>query len=151
MTSRAMVDLVARPLRGTKVGHAGTLDPLASGVLVLCVGKATRLIEYVQRMPKTYRTTVRLGATSDTLDADGAVVVAEAPRPPEADEVREAVAGQVGTILQRPPAYSALKLGGKRAYDLARAGQEVDLAPRPVEIGRIDILGYAWPRLELEI
>src|SRR5438270_10006744 len=74
MTSRAVVDLVARPLRRTKVGHAGTLDPLASGVLVVCVGAATRLIEYVQRMRKTYRAVIRLGARSDTLDADGHVI-----------------------------------------------------------------------------
>jgi tRNA pseudouridine55 synthase len=151
VTSRAVVDWVARPLRGVKVGHAGTLDPLASGVLVVCVGVATRLIEFVQRMPKTYRTVVRLGARSDTLDVNGRVTVAECPSVPTEGEVRAALAGQVGTIVQRPPAFSALKVEGCRAYDLARAGREVDLAPRPVTIDRIDLLGYAWPRLELEI
>ncbi|MGE5754220.1 MAG: tRNA pseudouridine(55) synthase TruB [Planctomycetaceae bacterium] len=151
VTSRAVVDRVARPLRGVKVGHAGTLDPLASGVLVVCVGAATRLIEYVQRMPKTYRTVVRLGARSDTLDADGRVTVAECPQVPTEGEVRAALAGQVGTVAQRPPAFSARKVQGRRAYDLARAGQAVDLAPRPVTVDRIDLLGYAWPRLELEI
>jgi tRNA pseudouridine55 synthase len=151
MTSRDAVDLVARPLRGNKVGHAGTLDPLASGVLVVCVGAATRLIEYVQRLPKTYRTVVRLGARSDTLDADGRVVEAIDPPVPDEARVRDALAGQVGTIEQLPPQYSALKVGGRRAYDLARAGQEVELAPRPVRIDRVDLLSYAWPRLELEI
>lgn len=151
MTSRAAIDRVARPLRGTKVGHAGTLDPLATGVLVVCVGAATRLIEFVQRMPKTYRTVIRLGATSDTLDADGAVTEVAAPRRPDEEEVRAVVARQVGTIEQMPPRFSALKVGGRRAYDLARAGEEVALASRRVTIARIDVLGYEWPRLELEI
>jgi len=151
VTSRDVVNQVARLSRKTKVGHAGTLDPLASGVLVVCVGAATRLIEYVQRMPKTYRTVVRLGATSDTLDADGRIEEADSPRAPSEAEVRTALATQVGTIAQKPPAFSALKVAGRRAYDLARAGQAVELAPRPVTIERIDLLSYAWPRLELEI
>ena len=152
LTSRDVVNRVVRLAgRGTKVGHAGTLDPLASGVLVVCLGRATRLVEYVQRMPKVYRTVIRLGARSDTLDADGHVV--ETPDPPipiEAD-VRSALAGQVGTIDQLPPQFSALKVEGRRAYDLARAGETADLRPRPVRIDRIDLLEYAWPRLEIEI
>src|SRR3954467_3005196 len=110
VTSRDVVDRVSRPLRKIKVGHAGTLDPLASGVLVVCVGTATRLIEYVQRMPKTYRTTVRLGARSDTLDADGTIVAEESPPVPGEPEIRMALAAQVGTIEQIPPQYSALKV-----------------------------------------
>lgn len=151
MTSRAVVDLVARPLRGLKVGHAGTLDPLASGVLVVCVGAATRLIELVQRMPKTYRTVIRLGARSDTLDADGTVVDVEAPRVPSVEEVLDVLGRQVGTIVQIPPAFSALRVSGRRAYDLARAGHTVELSSRPVRIDRIDLLSYQWPKLELEI
>jgi tRNA pseudouridine55 synthase len=151
MTSRDVVDLVSRPLRKVKVGHAGTLDPLASGVLVVCVGSATRLIEYVQRMPKAYRTVVRLGARSDTLDADGRVVVEEAPRGPTGAEVLEALATQAGTIDQVPPQFSALKVEGKRAYDLARSGQGVELAARPVRIDRVELLSYAWPLLELQV
>jgi tRNA pseudouridine55 synthase len=151
VTSRDVVDLVARPLRKVKVGHAGTLDPLASGVLVVCVGAATRLIEYVQRMPKTYRTRIRLGATSDTLDADGQVVETLDPRIPTESEVLAALATQLGTIDQRPPDFSALKIGGKRAYDLARSGQPVVLAPRPVTIMRVELLSYGWPYLDLEI
>jgi len=151
VTSRDVVDLVARPLRKVKVGHAGTLDPLASGVLVVCVGAATRLIEYVQRMPKTYRARVRLGATSDTLDADGRVVEAEDPPIPGEPELRRALAAQVGTISQRPPEYSALKVDGKRAYDLARAGLPVALAARPVTITRVELIAYDWPAVDLEI
>jgi tRNA pseudouridine55 synthase len=151
VTSRDVVNQVSRPLRKVKVGHAGTLDPLASGVLIVCVGAATRLIEYVQRMPKTYRATIRLGATSDTLDADGHITDAENPRIVSEEEIRAALATQMGTIQQLPPQFSALKVGGKRAYDLARAGESVELAARPVEVYRVDLLRYEWPRLELEI
>lgn len=138
-------------MRKVKVGHAGTLDPLATGVLVVCLGAATRLIEYVQRMPKTYRTVIRLGASSDSHDADGLIVEREGVTAPAFEQVREAVAAQVGSILQKPPEFSALKVSGRRAHDLARAGVPVDLAPRPVTIHRIEILSYDWPRLELEV
>lgn len=151
MTSRDVVNLVARPLRKVKVGHAGTLDPLASGVLVVCVGAATRLIEYVQRMPKAYRAVVRLGARSDTLDADGRVEVEKDPRIPTEAEVRSALASQVGTIEQVPPQFSALKVEGRRAYDLARAGRSIELAARPVRVDRIELVRYAWPRLEITV
>jgi tRNA pseudouridine55 synthase len=151
MTSRDVVDLVSRSLRKVKVGHAGTLDPLASGVLVVCVGSATRLIEYVQRMPKAYRTVVRLGARSDTLDADGRIEVEEDPRVPTEAEVRAALAGQVGTIEQVPPQFSALKVEGRRAYDLARVGQAVELAARPVRVDRVELVSYDWPRLEFTV
>ena len=151
VTSRDVVDRVSKPLRKIKVGHAGTLDPLASGVLVICVGAATRLIEYVQQMPKTYRAVVRLGATSDTLDADGTVVERECERIPTEAEVRLALAAQVGTILQMPPQFSALKVAGKRAYDLARQGKTAELVARPVDVYRINLTSYAWPRLDITI
>ncbi len=151
VTSRDVVDLISRPLRKVKVGHAGTLDPLASGVLVVCVGRSTRLIEYVQRMPKAYRTVVRLGARSDTLDADGRIELEPSPTIPTEAEVREALASQVGTIEQIPPQFSALKVEGKRAYDLARNGQAVDLAARPVRVDRVDLIAYAWPHLEFTV
>ncbi|MEO6811184.1 MAG: tRNA pseudouridine(55) synthase TruB [Isosphaeraceae bacterium] len=150
-TSRDVVNLISRPLRRIKVGHAGTLDPLASGVLVVCVGAATRLIEYVQRMPKTYRALVRLGARSNTLDADGQIVETANPNVSTEQEVRDALATQIGTINQVPPQFSALKVAGRRAYDLARAGKEVDLAARPVTVYHIELLEFSWPRLTLEI
>lgn len=150
-TSRDVVNLVSRPLRRIKVGHAGTLDPLASGVLVVCVGAATRLIEYVQRMPKTYRTLIRLGARSDTLDADGQILETTHANVPTEQAVRDALATQIGTINQVPPQFSALKVAGQRAYDLARAGKEVNLAARPVTVYRIELLEFSWPRLTLEI
>jgi tRNA pseudouridine55 synthase len=152
VTSRAVVNQLVRIVgRRVKVGHAGTLDPLASGVLVVCLGSATRLIEYVQRQSKTYRTVVLLGARSDTLDADGTVTPVADAQPAEIEAVSAAVAGQVGTILQKPPEFSALKVQGRRAYDLARAGESVELAPRPVTIHAITVRAYEWPRLELEV
>ena len=152
MTSRTVVDRVVTTVgRGVKVGHAGTLDPLATGVLVVCIGPATRLIEYVQRQTKTYRTVVRLDAISDTLDDDGNVTMVPGAADPGLGAIREAVAAQVGIISQRPPEFSALKVAGKRAYDLARAGRTVVLAPRPVTIHAVEVLLYEWPRLTLEV
>jgi tRNA pseudouridine55 synthase len=151
LTSRQAVNRLQPLMRGTKLGHAGTLDPLATGVLVICVGAATRLIAYVQEMPKTYRTSLRLGVRSDTLDAQGAVAEVPVARPPDRAEIESALIGQVGAILQRPPEFSALKVQGQRAYDLARAGRPVALAPRQVRVDRIDLIVYEWPRLELEI
>ena len=136
---------------GEKAGHAGTLDPLASGVLVIALGAATRLIEYVQREPKQYRAQFFLGRSSPTDDTDGQVTALEAPPVPSRDEIVAAAASLVGTIEQRPPAYSALKVHGRRAYELARRGQHVELAPRPVTIYRLDVTRYEYPELELDI
>src|SRR5947209_5602070 len=152
LTSRAVVDRVLRWFpKGTRIGHTGTLDPLATGVLVLCLGVATRLTEYVQRMDKVYRAGVRLGARSDTDDADGAITPVEPAAAPDAAAVAACLAGFVGDIEQTPPAYSAAKVAGRRAYALARQGHEVDLSPRRVHIYGIDVLTYDYPHLELEV
>jgi tRNA pseudouridine55 synthase len=152
MTSREAVDRALRWFpRGTRLGHTGTLDPLATGVLVLCAGVATRLTEYVQRMRKTYRTGLLLGARSDTDDADGTITAVAAARPPDRDEVLRRLEEFIGTIDQVPPAYSAAKVAGRRSYDLARQGEDVTLQPRRVEIDGIDLLAYEYPRLELEV
>ncbi|HEY8505713.1 MAG TPA: hypothetical protein VIL46_14105, partial [Gemmataceae bacterium] len=130
ITSRAALDRALRWFpRRTRAGHAGTLDPLATGVLVLCLGSATRLTEYVQAMGKTYRSRFLLGSRSDTDDADGTVEPVPGARAPSREEIDAALARFVGEIDQIPPAYSAAKLTGARAYDLARAGEEVRLAP----------------------
>lgn len=152
MTSRAVVDRVLRWFpRKTRIGHTGTLDPLATGVLVLCLGEATRLSEYVQRMGKVYRTTIRLGVRSDSDDADGVLTpVSDAVAPAE-EAMVDCLKTFLGVIQQVPPAYSAAKVSGKRAYDLARRGQEVNLEPRPVHIYAIDLLHYAYPHLDLEV
>jgi tRNA pseudouridine55 synthase len=152
LTSRAAVDRVLRWFpRRTRIGHTGTLDPLATGVLVLCLGAATRLAEYVQLMRKTYRTRLRLGARSDTDDADGTVTPVPGVTAPEAARVTACLTEFIGEIAQVPPAFSAAKVTGRRAYDLARRGQEVTLSPRPVVIYQIDLLRYEYPNLELEV
>lgn len=152
MTSRDVVNRAQLWFpKKTKLGHTGTLDPLATGVLVVCVGAATRLAEYVQAMGKTYRTRILLGHRSDTDDADGSVTAVAGATPVPEQAIRAALPRFVGTISQTPPAYSALKVAGQRAHDLARSGADVKLAARPVSVYRIDLLGYEWPHLDLEI
>jgi tRNA pseudouridine55 synthase len=150
-TSRDVVSLVERLVRPCKVGHAGTLDPLATGVLVLGLGPATRLVEYVQRMEKTYRGTFLLGRTSDTEDITGTVTILRSPPEPTREELEALQSQFVGTIWQRPPDYSAVKIRGKRAYALARQGQTVEIAPRPITIHELQIERYEYPELELSI
>lgn len=151
MTSRRAVDLVERLVRPAKAGHAGTLDPLACGVLVMCLGPATRLIEYVQQMPKRYRATFLLGQSSPTEDLEGEITLLEDPPRPTRDEIQCAAVRMTGEIQQRPPAFSALKIKGKRAYDLARSGKQVDLAERPVTIYELELIEYEYPQLVLDI
>ncbi|MCS6852928.1 MAG: tRNA pseudouridine(55) synthase TruB [Gemmataceae bacterium] len=152
LTSREAVDRAQRWFpRRTRVGHAGTLDPLATGVLVLAVGRATRLIEYVQRMSKTYRAEIGLGARSDTDDVDGTITPVPVGQVPSRAVVEAALARFVGDIEQVPPRFSATRIAGRRAYDLARHGADVDLVPRRVRIEAIRILDYAYPRLEVEV
>jgi tRNA pseudouridine55 synthase len=150
-TSRWVVNQVQRIVRPAKAGHAGTLDPLATGVLVVCVGQATRLVEYVQMMRKRYRAEFELGRTSTTEDAEGKITELSNPPVPSLAEIERAVKHLTGEILQRPPAFSAIKVAGRRSYDLARRGQAVDLTPRPVTIFSIQIVRYAYPILVLEI
>jgi tRNA pseudouridine55 synthase len=152
MTSRDVVDRAARWFpRRTRLGHTGTLDPLATGVLVLCVGAATRLTEYVQRMHKTYDAGILLGVRSDTDDADGNVQPVAGVTPPTRAQVEAALLPFLGRIAQVPPAHSAAKVAGRRAYDLARQGETVDLRPREIEIDRIDIQEYEYPCLRIEV
>lgn len=151
VTSRDVVDVVSKCLRQKRCGHAGTLDPLATGVLVIAVGKATRLIEYVQQMPKTYVARFRLGQVSDTDDIEGNITNRPDVNIPSRETVERALSQFVGTIEQTPPAFSAVKVAGKRAYDLARAGKSADLKPRPVVIHCIDLLTFEYPFLDLRI
>lgn len=152
MTSRAAVDRAARWFpRGTRLGHTGTLDPLASGVLVLCVGQATRLAEYVQCLPKSYLAEVTLGARSATDDAEGPLSICEVDAPPDLAAVSAALAKFIGEIRQTPPAYSAAKVHGRRAYVLARRGEHSQLSARMVRIDAIDILEFAYPKLLLKV
>lgn len=137
--------------RRTRMGHAGTLDPLATGVLVVCVGRATRLIEYVQRMDKEYRAAVILGARSDTDDAAGTILSTEGATAPNREKLLRELAGFIGVVEQVPPDYSAAKISGRRAYDLARRGRPAYLKPRPVRIDAINALAYEYPMLEMVV
>jgi tRNA pseudouridine55 synthase len=153
-TSASMVGKVKRLLpRGMKIGHAGTLDPFATGVLILLIGKATKLCESLMDQPKQYEATIKLGASTATDDLEAAEI-------PWANLVLGEIALQkiesilplfVGNILQRPPQFSAIKVGGRRAYDLARKGNEFAIAPRTVRVDSIKLLDYNWPLLRLRI
>ena len=151
LTSRQVVNHVQRLARPAKVGHAGTLDPLATGVLVVCVGAATRLIEYIQQMPKGYTGTFLLGRRSPTEDVEGDVAELDNPPVPTREQIAAASSSFVGRIEQRPPAYSALKVDGRRAYKLARQGEQVELKPRTVTVYRIELRAYEYPELTLGI
>lgn len=149
MTSRTAVDAIERLVRPAKVGHAGTLDPIATGVLVLCLGSATRLISFVQEGRKTYLATFRFGVTSITDDIEGFVSsVPNAPRLTRS-EIEAALPEFLGTIEQVPPVFSAVHVDGKRAYELARRGEAVALAPRPVKIYRYEVAAFHEESQEL--
>ena len=129
-------------VRRLKIGHAGTLDPLATGVLVLCTGKKTKEIERLQYDTKEYVATLQLGATTPSYDMEHEVDETYPVDHISEDSVRQALAGFVGEIKQVPPQYSAVKVGGKRAYDLKRKGNEVALASKPVRIDEIELTAY---------
>jgi tRNA pseudouridine55 synthase len=144
VTSHDVVAEVRRSLpRGTKVGHAGTLDPFATGLLLVLVGRATRAQRFLMGLPKTYRAVARLGWVSDTLDRDGELV--------ETGRVPSQLSIPLGSQLQRPPAFSAVKVGGRRAYELARAGEGVEPEARPVTVYRADLLWAEGDRAAFEI
>lgn len=151
ITSRRVVDVVQRFVRPAKVGHGGTLDPLATGVVVVCIGAATRLITYVQQGRKEYRAQFRLGCRSNTDDITGEVESVAYSTQPTAAAVAQALQNYVGEIDQVPPQFSAVHIDGRRAYKMARAGKTVDIPARPVHVYRIDVLNYAFPELEVEI
>ncbi len=151
-TSHDIVARVRRQLpRGTKVGHAGTLDPFADGVLVLCVGAATRLVSYVQAQPKRYLTEITFGATSTTDDVEGELTPAGNWMAMTQADVALALERFVGDIEQVPPAHSAVHVDGQRAYKLARRGQQVHLPARRVSIHSIELLHFEPPRLDIAL
>ncbi len=140
MTSTDVVNRVRRGFDAQKAGHGGTLDPLATGVLPIAFGAATKTVPYVMDGTKLYHFTLRLGEARDTDDADGAVTSASASRPTDA-ELEAALPAFRGTIMQVPPAYSAIKVAGERAYDMAREGRAPVLEPRPARIDRFELIG----------
>lgn len=147
-------DVVAK-IRGKfkvkKVGHTGTLDPMATGVLILCLGKATKLAQELTGLDKEYVGEITLGATSNTDDAEGEIVENSNTRPVSINQIQEVLKDFVGEILQLPPQFSAKKVNGKRAYAVARKGGTVELKPVQIRINEIEILEYQWPKLRLRI
>jgi tRNA pseudouridine55 synthase len=139
MTSTHAVSRLKRIFNAKKAGHAGTLDPLASGILPVAFGEATKTVPFVQDGEKAYRFTVKWGVETDSDDADG-TPVRTSPSRPAADQIAALLPEFTGTIMQTPPAFSAIKIAGERAYDIAREGEEVILAPRPVTIHSLDLV-----------
>ncbi len=150
-TSRRVVDRVQAIMKPLKVGHTGTLDPLASGVLVLAIGPATRLAKYLLHHSKHYQGEFRLGCSSNTDDLEGELNVLGSAPEIERDALISALPGFTGSIRQRPPAYSAIKVNGQRAYRLARKGVAVELAERPVNIYELELIQYEYPDFKLAI
>lgn len=147
-TSHDVVDIVRRALGEQRVGHLGTLDPFAKGLLVLVVGRATRLAPFAADWPKSYEGVIRLGVTTDTDDATGAIVATAPWTGVTPAQLAAVIGGFRGGYEQRPPAYSAVKIAGERAYRRARRGETVVPEPRPVEIRELEIVEAAVPDLE---
>jgi len=157
LSSAAVCRAVRRATGGAKVGHAGTLDPLASGVLLVCLGSATKMVDRLMAGEKRYLADVDLSAFSTTDDMEGEAVVIEPARVPDRASIERACAAMVGEVMQAPPAFSAVHVGGERAYKLARRGERdssigaPDLPAKPVVIHAMDILAYDWPALTLDV
>jgi tRNA pseudouridine55 synthase len=150
-TSRRAVDAVKYMVRPIKVGHAGTLDPLASGVLPLCLGPATRLVEYAHRLPKQYRASFRLGVRSASDDIESPLEAVEASSMPTESQLRAALAHFQGDVVQRPPRHSAVKIDGQRAYRLARREAEFETRERTVRIDRLELVSFEPPNFVFDI
>lgn len=151
LTSHDVVNQIRRLTGIRRVGHAGTLDPLATGVLLLCLGRTTRLVEYLVGHDKEYEVTIRLGQTTNTYDAEGEVVTERPFTHLTRTQIEQALAQFHGPILQKPPIYSAIKKDGRPLYKLARAGTEVDVPARTVTIYALEIRDIALPEIRLRV
>ena len=150
-TSNRTLQKVRRLYAASKAGHTGTLDPMATGMLPVCFGPATRVSGLMLESSKQYRVTARFGTATDTGDASGKTVATAQPDEPTRDKLATALSGLRGRIEQVPPMYSALKHQGKRLYELARAGEEVERKPRAVEIFELELEQLCWPELVLRV
>ncbi|GCE20230.1 tRNA pseudouridine(55) synthase TruB [Dictyobacter kobayashii] len=151
MTSHDVVAKIRKLLKQKRVGHTGTLDPEASGVLPICVGQATRVAEYLSESGKAYQATITFGTVTDTYDAEGVVVRTADISALTLEQIEAALPHFQGAQQQLPPRYSAIKIQGQPAYKLARAGAEITLEPRPIEIHTLEILGWEKPHLTLAV
>jgi tRNA pseudouridine55 synthase len=150
MTSHDVVDAVRRVLGTRKVGHAGTLDPMATGLLLVGVGRATRLLRFFGDLPKSYEGTAVLGVETDTLDADG-TVVATRDVSVRREDVERTLASMVGSSMQRPPAYSAVKVGGRKLYEAARAGEDLEADERAIRVDAFSLTALDPPELGFSV
>lgn len=150
ITSFDVIRILRRQLGIRKMGHAGTLDPLATGLLIIATGKATKEISKYMGLPKEYEVEIEFGKTSTSYDADGEISVGSL-RAVSREEFEEILPKFIGEIEQMPPIYSALKIKGVRAYDLARKGEAVTLMPRKVNVESIKIITWQWPVVSLKI
>jgi len=152
ITSHTVVNKLRRFYGIKKIGHAGTLDPFATGVLILLVGReSTKRSDEFMKQDKIYRTKLKLGYISDTYDKDGVIQEYNVQKVPTRSEIESITESFIGEISQIPPMYSAIKINGKKMYELARKGQTIDIPPRLVNIYNIDILDYTYPYLTLDI
>lgn len=151
-TSHDVVAVARRALGERRIGHTGTLDPFASGLLLLCLGPATRLAEYLTGLPKSYQATMRLGVVTDTDDIEGVTVRADERWPTVTREMLATeMADRVGDQLQLPPLFSAKRVAGERAYAAARAGRSVPMEPVPVRISRLEVTRFSPPKVDFEV
>src|SRR5512134_3183256 len=151
MTSHDVVQAIRNGTNLRRAGHTGTLDPRASGVLVILVGPAVRLSEYVSASDKRYQAIIRLGSTTDTFDADGKLTQPAQPVNVTEEQFEKVLATFVGEIEQIPPPYSAVKVQGRKAYEMAREGEEVDLAPRKITVHHLEVLEWAPPEVVIDV
>jgi tRNA pseudouridine55 synthase len=151
MTSHDVVEAIRRGTGIRRAGHTGTLDPRASGVLVILVGPAVRLSEYVSASDKRYQAIIRLGSSTDTFDADGKFVRSDQPVNVTEEQFEKILKQFEGEIEQTPPPYSAVKVQGRRAYDMARQGEEVELAPRKIQVHHLEVLEWAPPEVVVDV
>lgn len=151
LTSHDVVQIIRRGTGIRRAGHTGTLDPRASGVLVVLIGPAVRLSEYVSASDKRYQATIRLGSSTDTYDSEGTVTGSHPVEGITEEQFNEVLQKFVGEIEQVPPPYSAVKVHGKKAYDFAREGEEVDLQPRKIHVYSLDILEWAPPEAVIDV
>lgn len=150
LTSYQVISQLKRYVGPIRIGHAGTLDPLATGVLPVALGKATRTVEFMHRFPKTYVAEIELGVTTDTYDTEGEIIATNDPSLIDSETVEETLKGFIGAIEQIPPAFSALKQNGRSLYELARRGEAVQIAARPVFIHHIKLIEFNNPLVNIE-
>jgi tRNA pseudouridine55 synthase len=150
LTSHDVVQIVRKGTNIRRAGHTGTLDPRASGVLVILIGPAVRLSEYVSASDKRYQAIVRLGASTDTYDADGRIT-SSAPVTISEEQFEDSLGQFIGEIEQVPPPYSAVKVKGRKAYEMAREGEEVDLQPRKIKVYNLELLEWAPPEAVIDV